>query len=259
MQKFSQSYYVTGHDMDLSYRMVPMSALAYFEDCFARYAASKFLAAFDIVDRGLYWIISEIDIRFEGDLPFWSESFQVDLWISEKSRIKIFCDFTMSYRGKVFARGNSCWVVMDKNRHRPYSTALLDGKMDVIEELAVGPHEKFGWNDSGNVLHTLTHQVNMGDIDFNRHVNNRTYLNLAVACHSETFGLDNTIKSIKVRFMQECFMGDTLVCTEYGLGDNVCSYKLEKGDATVCNIILEWEALGEKQTAIEEYPLAVRE
>lgn len=259
MQKFSQSYYVTGHDMDLSYRMVPMSALAYFEDCFARYAASKFLAAFDIVDRGLYWIISEIDIRFEGDLPFWSESFQVDLWISEKSRIKIFCDFTMSYRGKVFARGNSCWVVMDKNRHRPYSTALLDGKMDVIEELAVGPHEKFGWNDSGNVLHTLAHQVNMGDIDFNRHVNNRTYLNLAVACHSETFGFDNTIKSIKVRFMQECFMGDTLVCTEYGLGDNVCSYKLEKGDATVCNIILEWEALGEKQTAIEEYPLAVRE
>ena len=232
MQKFSQSYYVTGHDMDLSYRMVPMSALAYFEDCFARYAASKFLAAFDIVDRGLYWIISEIDIRFEGDLPFWSESFQVNLWISEKSRIKIFCDFTMSYRGRVFARGNSCWVVMDKNRHRPYSTALLDGKMDVIEELAVGPHEKFGWNDSGNVLHTLTHQVNMGDIDFNRHVNNRTYLNLA---------------------------GDTLVCTEYGLGDNVCSYKLEKGDATVCNIILEWEALGEKQTAIEEYPLAVRE
>ena len=68
MPKFNQSYFVTGHDIDLNYRMVPMSALAYFEDCFARYAASKYLAAFDIAGQGLYWVISEIDIRFEGDL-----------------------------------------------------------------------------------------------------------------------------------------------------------------------------------------------
>ena len=140
MPKFNQSYFVTGHDIDLNYRMVPMSALAYFEDCFARYAASKYLAAFDIAGQGLYWVISEIDIRFEGDLPFWSESFQVDLWISEKSKIKIFCDFTMSYRGKVFARGNSCWLVLDKNRKRPAATTLLDGKMDVVWHQAITVH-----------------------------------------------------------------------------------------------------------------------
>ena len=258
MLKFSQSYFVTGHDIDLNYRMFPMSALGYFEDCFARYAASKYLAAFDVVDKGLYWVISEIDFRFEGEQPFWSESFQVDLWISEKSKIKIFCDFTMSYHGKVFAKGNSCWLVLDKNRKRPAATTLLDGKMEVVDELIIGEHGKFEWRESGDVLHSLTHQVNMGDIDFNRHVNNRTYLNLAVACHAETFGYENTIRSIKVRFGQECFMGDTLVCTEYGLGENTCSYKLEKDGSTVCNVIIEWEKL-EKKTPIEEYPLAVRE
>ena len=258
MQKFSQSYLVTGRDMDLNYRMVPMSALAYYEDCFARYATSKFLAAFDIKDRGLYWIISEIDIRFEDELPFWSESFDVDLWISEKSRIKLYSDFTMSYGGKVFARGNCCWVVLDKNRRRPASTELLDGKMDVVDELVLGEHRKFEWRESENLLNTLSHKVDMGDIDFNRHMNNQTYLNLAVECHSATFGFENVIRGIKVRFMQECFIGDTVTCKEYGLGDNVCSYKLEKDGSPVCQVILEWEKL-EKKLAIEEFPLAVRD
>ena len=164
----------------------------------------------------------------------------------------------MSYRGKVFARGNSCWLVLDKNRKRPAATTLLDGKMDVVEELAIGEHGKFEWKDSGEVLHSITHQVNMGDIDFNHHVNNRTYLNLAVACHAETFGYENIIKAIKVRFGQECFMGETLACTEYGLGGNVCRYKLEKGDSAVCNVVLEWEQL-EKKAPIEEYPLSLRD
>lgn len=257
MQKFSQSYFVTGRDMDLNYRMVPMSALAYYEDCFARYAASKFLAAFDIKDRGLYWIISEIDIRFDGNLPFWSEGFRVDLWISEKSKIKIYCDFTMSYGSRVFARGNCCWVVLDKNRRRPASTDLLDGKMEVLEELAIGEHRKFEWQESENLLNSITHKVDMGDIDFNRHMNNQTYLNLAVECHCATFGFDNVIRGIKVRFMQECFIGDELVCKEFGLGDNVCSYKLEKGGSPVCQVILEWEKLN-PHSPIEEFPLEIR-
>lgn len=257
MQKFSHSYMVAGRDMDLDYRMLPMAALAYYEDSFARYLGSRFLAAFDIRAQGLYWIISEIDMRIDGELPPWSESFDVELWISEKSRIKIYCDFTMSYGGRVFARGNCCWIVLDKNRKRPADTRILDGKVDIIEELAAGEHRKFEWQASEKLMNTLEHRVGMNDIDFNRHMNNRTYLDLAVACHMESSGFEDAVRRIRVKFMQECFVGDVLKCHEYGLEDNCFGYSLERDGSPVCQVILEFEKRASREP-IEGMPLALR-
>ena len=142
MQKFLQRYFVTGRDMDLDYRLLPMSALAYYEDAFARFLGSKFLAAFDIRAQGLYWVISEIDMKIDGELPPWSESFDVELWISEKSRIKIYCDFAMSYGGKIFARGNCCWIVLDKNRKRPTDTRQSFSKVERARQLIKSRSER---------------------------------------------------------------------------------------------------------------------
>ena len=49
MNKYSQKYIVTNDCMDLNYTLRPISAIMYFQDCFARYMTTKNLAAFDVI------------------------------------------------------------------------------------------------------------------------------------------------------------------------------------------------------------------
>ena len=90
MDKYCQKYIITNDCMDINYRLTPISAIMYFQDCFARYMTLNNLAAFDIVDDNLYWIVSEFNIEFCSELPFWSEEIEVSAWVSEITKLKIF-------------------------------------------------------------------------------------------------------------------------------------------------------------------------
>lgn len=257
MPKFSSIYTVVNHDMGRNYRMSPLAAVSFFEDVFAKSMTQKYLAAFDVVDQNLYWIITEFEIQFVDILPFWSEQVQVDIWVSERSRIKIYSDFTMSHRGKVFAKGSACWLIMDAVKKRPSSTEILEGKIETVNELALGEHKKFTWMESENVTSVVEHPITLSDIDFNNHVNNKVYLRVAMEPRVRAFGDGYAVKSINVRYFQECYLDETLVCKEYQIEENKYSYKLEKNGADVCNVIVEWQEQVDN-ALIKDYPLLAR-
>lgn len=58
VEKFRIKYKVIASDMDVVYRMTPNAMLMYFQDCFANYLSGKCLAAFDIADKNLIWMIT---------------------------------------------------------------------------------------------------------------------------------------------------------------------------------------------------------
>ena len=60
-----------------------------------------------------------------------------------------------------------------------------------------------------------------------------------------------------MKFMQECFVGDVLICREYGLDENCCGYNLERDGSPVCQVILEFGKRTPREP-IEGMPLALR-
>jgi len=249
MKKYSQIYTITNDCMDMNYRIKPISVIMYFQDSFARYLTTKNLAAFHIIRDNLYWVVSEFNIDFSDDLPFWSEKINVEIWLSELTKLKIYSDFTLSYNGKIFAKGNSCWYILDANTRRPVTTDIIKEKVDLISEFAIGEHKKVPAENSIEKLNEITHTINISDIDFNKHVNNKSYINLAESTFSDEYKKTHHIKNMHVKFIKESFLKDNLNCVLYKTNTpDLFVNKISKNDEEIFYMSTTWAENSNKKT-----------
>ena len=243
MNKYSKSYTVILDDMEYSqYRLRPISAIMYIQDAFARYTATKKMAAYDLFATKQYWIVTEFNIDFVDLLPFWSEEIKVEIWISEVSKLKVYTDFNIYHDDKIFAKGNALWFIIDKNTKRPTKTDIVTERFEVCNELAIG-----------------NHTINLSDMDFNNHVNNKSYMNIAETTVPEEFKKNNVIKQLKVKFNRETFLNDVLTCSAYKTDtENLYIHKIEKDGISVCDIVTLWQ---QKQNTenIVDYTMKIKE
>ena len=91
--KYSHTYTVTASDITPLYRLTPNAMLMYFQDSFARLMTIHNVAAFDIVKQSRMWVITEVQIDIQPTVTYWSEDFTVELWVSELTSLRIYCDF----------------------------------------------------------------------------------------------------------------------------------------------------------------------
>ena len=260
MNKYSKSYTIILDDMEYSqYRLRPISAIMYIQDAFARYTATKKMAAYDLFATKQYWIVTEFNIDFVDLLPFWSEEIKVEIWVSEVSKLKVYTDFNIYHDDKIFAKGNALWFVIDKNSKRPAKTDVVMERFEICNELAIGNHTKFLIPETKDKCGEIKHTINLSDMDFNNHVNNKSYMNIAETTVPEEFKKNNVIKQIKVKFNRETFLNDVLTCSAYKTDtESLYVHKIEKDGISVCDIVTLWQ---QKQNTenIVDYTMKIKE
>ncbi len=228
--------------MDIcEYTIRPISVIMYLQDAFARFCATKKMAAYDLFKPNQYWIVTEFNIDFIDNLPFWSEEIEVSIWISEISKIKIYTDYEIKYKNKTFAQGNALWFIIDRNTKRPEKTDVVAERFNVIDNLVLGEHKKFILPESKELIREIKHTNNLSDLDFNNHVNNKSYINLAEMTSTNEFRSEHTLKSLNIRFNKETFLGDTLTCRTYKTNlEKQFTHIIEKDGISVCDISTTW-------------------
>ena len=259
MDKYVKSYNVILDNMDLlHYRLRPISAIMYLQDAFARFCATKKMAAYDLFATNQYWIVSEFNMDFVDNLPFWSEDIKVEIWISELSKLKIYTDFKLYFNDKVFTKGNALWFVIDKESKRPTKTDEIANRFGVWDELVLGEHKKFSLPEQKDKINEIVHVINLSDLDFNNHVNNKSYINLAEMTMNDDFKKSHTLKSLHIRFNRETFLGDKLICSTYKTEDDgTYNHIVEKDNVSVCDISTSWSE-NISSESIVDYPLKVK-
>jgi len=258
MNKYTQTYFITNDCMDINYKLTPIGAVMLFQDCFAQYMTTEHVAAFDVISDNIYWVVAEFNIEFTDEMPFWSEKTDVSVWVSETAKLRMYADFELSHNGKVYAKGNSCWFILSTETRRPLPIKFVADKFEICEELTLGEHKKFSLSEEKEAIKTITHKTNLSDIDFNNHVNNKSYINIANATLDKDFKLTHFLKKMNVKFMKEAFIDEVLTCTTCRTDDsNTFIHKIEKDGDAVCDISTVWELKGE-QTEISTYPLQIR-
>lgn len=259
MNKYTKTYNVILDNMDLfEYRLRPISAIMYFQDAFARYTATKGMAAYDLFSKNLYWVVAEINMDFPEPLPFWSEEVKIEVWFSEVSKLKIYVDFKIYSKNKIVGRGNSLWFLISRENQRPQKTDEIIEKFEICNELALGEHKKFVLPQTTEIYTKIEHKINLSDIDFNKHVNNKSYINLAEMTAPDEFKKTRRLKKLHIRFNKETFLGDTLVCVANRTEDkNAFTHAVEKEGVSVCDIATVWEEINSKDNIIE-YNLDVK-
>ena len=259
MQKYTKTYNVILDDMDLfEYRIKPLSLLGYLQDAIARFTATKGMAAYDLFPHNLYWVIAEFNIWFIEALPFWSEEIKVELWFSEISKIKMYIDYNIYYKDKVIAKGTSLWFIVSRETKRSVKTDMIAERFEVVNELVSGEHKKFVMPQTTEVYAKIEHTINLSDTDFNKHVNNKSYINIAKKIIPDEFRKTHRLKNLYIRYNKETFLGDTLICTA-NRTENPYQFTniIEKDGVSVCDIATLWEEKTSKEN-IAEYNLDVK-
>lgn len=245
---YTHRYSLTAADMDTRYRMTPGAVLLYFQDCWARYMACLHLAAFDVVKQNLMWVVTEFNAWFEPQTALWSDDIDVTVWNSEISALRLYTDFRVHKSdGTEVAHGYACWTLLDTEAHRLAPNTPLAPQIPILPEKTSGSHKKMRFPDGGTLLQEVTHSVSPINLDFNGHVNNRTYLSIAMQSADEAFMDRHAICSLAIQWQKETFLGDTLLCRLRQLPSkteetyNRYLHTITRGDGqTAAQIYSEW-------------------
>ena len=135
------------------------------------------------------------------------------VWNSEVGALRLYAEFRVHRSdGVEVAHGYGCWTLLDTEAHRLAPMTPFQPQIPVLPEMTSETHKKRRFPTDGTPLQQIEHRVNPINLDFNGHVNNRTYLSIAMQSADEAFMDAHAIRCLTIHWLKETFLGDTLTC-----------------------------------------------
>ncbi len=248
--KYSHTYTPTASDITPQYRLTPNAMMMYFQDCFARLMTIHNVAAFDIVKQRRMWVITEFHIDVRPTVTFWAEDFTVEVWASELTSLRLYCDFCISRKDnkQVIATGTSQWNILSLDTKRLETTDFLADKLTVVPEMMTASHKKSRFPRMHSVDMVMEHQPTRLDLDFNFHVSNRSYVSIALLTMPDEVLASQTLSSMTVHWLRETYKDDTLTCRMSRTDDGLYLHTLTNAaNEVVCELMSKWQPQQESE------------
>lgn len=243
--KYRHTYTSTASDITPLYRLTPNALLMFFQDSFARLMTIHNVAAFDIVKQRRMWVITEVHIDIQPTVTYWSEDFTVELWVSELTSLRIYCDFRIVRKDneQLIASGTSQWNILNLDTKRLETTDFLADKLTVVPELMTGSHKKVRFPKTQSFDMQMEHRATRLDLDFNFHVSNRSYVSIALLTMPEEVLASQTLSSLTVHWLRETYLDETLTCRMSRTDDGSYLHALTNAEgAVVCELMSRWQS-----------------
>ena len=246
--KYRHTYTPTASDITPLYRLTPNAMLMYFQDSFARLMTIHHLAAFDIVKQHRMWVITEVQIDVQPTVTYWSEDFIVELWISELTSLRIYCDFRIVRKDneQLIASGTSQWNILNQDAKRLEMTDFLADKLTIVPEFMTGSHKKMRFPKAQSIDMQMEHRATRLDLDFNFHVSNRSYVSIALLTMPDEVLSSQTLTSVIVHWLHETYLDETLTCHMSHMDDGSYLHRLTNAEGiVVCELMSRWQQQSE--------------
>ena len=241
---YKHTYTSTASDITPLYRLTPNAMLMYFQDSFARLMTIHNVAAFDIVKQHRMWVITEVQMDFQPTVTYWSEDFTVEIWVSELTSLRIYCDFRIVRKDneQLIASGTSQWNILNLDTKRLEATDFLADKLTVVPEFMTGSHKKVRFPKPQSVDMQMEHRATRLDLDFNFHVSNRSYVSIALLTMPDEVLASQSLSSLTVHWLHETYLDETLTCRMSHTDDEKYLHTLTNEAGTVvCELMSRWQ------------------
>lgn len=242
--KYRHTYTATASDITPTYRLTPNALLMYFQDSFARLMTIHHVAAFDIVKQRRMWVITEVQMDVQPTVTYWSEDFTVELWVSELTSLRIYCDFRIVRKRdeQLIASGTSQWNILNLDTKRLEPTDFLVGQLAVVPQLMTATHKKTRFPNPQTTDMTIDHRATRLDLDFNFHVSNRSYVSIALLTMPDEVLASQTPASLVVHWLHETYLDDNLTCRMSRTADGGYLHRLTNAEGVaVCELMSRWQ------------------
>jgi acyl-ACP thioesterase len=194
------------------------------------------------------WVITEVQIDVQPTVTYWSEDFIVEIWVSELTSLRIYCDFRIIRKDneQLIASGTSQWNILNLDTKRLEATDFLADKLTVVPELMTASHKKVRFPKPQSFDMQMDHRATRLDLDFNFHVSNRSYVSIALLTMPDEVLSSQSLSSLTVHWLHETYLDDTLSCRMSRIDDGSYLHTLTNAEGVVvCELMSKWQALPE--------------
>jgi acyl-ACP thioesterase len=225
---------------------------AYMEEAAARHAAQLGAGMEDLLDRGLAWAMTRMKLELH-ELPRARLSvasrqdnlITVKTWPVSVERLHFRRDFLIRGEEEILARAATDWVVLNLGTRRAERIPGFIGRLRPENPEYAMPAEKprLPGQEESRVLRRFA--VRRADIDRNRHVNSRHYLEWILEATPAEICVERRPGNIELMFRAEAVYGDSVLARGSLPGEGVCLYGLfrEADGQELARARILWENL----------------
>ena len=249
--KYTREYKIKLCDMGLDFRAKQKSILGYFQECFAEWCLVHKMTGYHLAQKGLMWVITNINMENLGEMPFWSEDIRVEVWFSEVKKLRAYLEFRIFCGNRPVAQGDSCWMVLEQQTRRPVAIDKIVENCGIENEKNFLLRKRLDNDAKGELVNEVTFKATYSDLDYNGHVNNLSYLMWGVESLPENFRNSHKVKNCSLVFHRECFLNDEIQTQMYRDGDNFNFLIKRKNDDEIACMV-EIETVESQQIPVNE-------
>ena len=212
----SKSKFITEYTVDID-RCGPNTNLGLIGTCniiqslSTNHAFELGIGAFDLKERGGYWVITNTQIEFYNDANLY-ETLIGETWpmASKPTDFKTYRSHIIRRNKDIIAKAKTEWVVLSTKNNMPlqFKDAGFPGKYKFIDETALAIEPSKFVNDFDDNDKIGEYIISPTDIDLAVHTNNVKYVKIFL----DTFTLDELKnkkpKYFEIKYASSCLLGE---------------------------------------------------
>ncbi|MCY1153482.1 MAG: thioesterase [Sphaerochaetaceae bacterium] len=167
---------------------------------------------YDLNSQNLTWVISRENIEI-FKYPKWREKVFVETWAELPFRRVLVPRIIegKNERGELLFRSTTLWAIIDLKTNKPIEPLHILEKIGVPKEaynrkFYIKKREFF--NEENPIIGTSSPIINYSDTDFNKHVNNISYIRWVLQSLPNKFRDEYVVKNIDVSWLKQTFIQD---------------------------------------------------
>lgn len=208
--KYEKTYTIRQYECGPDFKLSFSSLINFMQDIASDHSVELGVSIVDLLKRGLTWMLSRYHISVER-YPHYRETVIFKTWPSKHEGFFTLREYTMEKpNGEILARMTSSFVVYDiktkktvnVEKHLFFSDALIKERAIDDEFLSLDLPKKI--DNSQEVI------IRKHDLDFNRHVNNRALVEMAIESVPMDIMKTHSLKNAQITFKGQAFYRDSL-------------------------------------------------
>jgi acyl-ACP thioesterase len=163
-----------------------------------------------IAPLGIAWVLARVTVEMRR-WPGWDEDLVVETWSKGSETLYGLRDFRfLDVAGNELGAASSVWLLIDMAARRPVRLDVLGGKLPGDPHRQALPGRPGKLAAAGPLAAIGGHRIAYADLDHHRHVNNASYVGMAMDCLPLEFLGSKTLTSLQVNYIAEALGGETL-------------------------------------------------
>lgn len=237
--EYKENFKLGVDDIDKECNITNKSILRIFENIAGYHSDTIGRGVMSKDEKGSTWILLEWKVKVLKRQRY-GDIIKAKTWARSFKKYYTYRDFEIYNKsGEICVIGTSKWILLDLNKSK---IAKFDENLiknyGIVDKNVFNKEEIEKIKEPENYENEILYKINRKDIDFNGHVHNLNYLDLAYEALPENIYLENNFDNIRITYKKEIKLGETVKC-KYGKEKDKHIVSIFSEDESIKHAIIE--------------------